>query len=58
MTLSQDLLPAIAALPVLVPLLAAAATLVFGRRPRLQAMITLTALSVIIACRQIGRAHV
>lgn len=48
MTLSPDLLPAIAALPVLVPLLAAAATLVFGRRPRLQAMITLTALSVVL----------
>ncbi|WP_446225308.1 Na+/H+ antiporter subunit D [Nocardia sp. IBHARD005] len=48
MTLSPDLLPAIAALPVLVPLLAAAATLVFGRRPRLQAMITLTALSMVL----------
>ncbi|MFD6399999.1 Na+/H+ antiporter subunit D [Nocardia sp. NPDC060249] len=48
MTLSPELLPAIAALPVLVPLLAAAATLVFGRRPRLQAMITLTALSVVL----------
>ncbi|MFD3595486.1 Na+/H+ antiporter subunit D [Nocardia sp. NPDC058640] len=48
MTLSPDVLPGIAALPVLVPLLAAAATLVFGRRPRLQAMITLSALSVVL----------
>ncbi|TCK00363.1 Na+/H+ antiporter subunit D [Nocardia alba] len=48
MTLSPELLPAIAALPVLVPLLAAAATLVFGRRPRLQAIITLTALSAVL----------
>ncbi|MFD4457307.1 Na+/H+ antiporter subunit D [Nocardia sp. NPDC058480] len=48
MTLSPDLLPTIAALPVLVPLLAAAATLVFGRRPRLQGLITLTALSVVL----------
>ncbi|MFD3509164.1 Na+/H+ antiporter subunit D [Nocardia sp. NPDC058666] len=48
MTLSPDVLPGIAALPVLVPLLAAAATLVFGRRPRVQAMITLSALSVVL----------
>lgn len=48
MTLSPELLPAIAALPVLIPLLGAAATLVFGRRPRLQAMISLSALSCVL----------
>ncbi|MEV6059782.1 Na+/H+ antiporter subunit D [Nocardia asteroides] len=48
MNLSPGLLPALAPLPVLVPLLGAAATLVFGRRPRLQAMISLTALSCVL----------
>ncbi|MET9212280.1 MULTISPECIES: Na+/H+ antiporter subunit D [unclassified Nocardia] len=48
MTLSPDLLPTLAALPVLVPLLGAAATLVFGRRPRLQAMISLSALTCVL----------
>ncbi|MFC4126151.1 Na+/H+ antiporter subunit D [Nocardia rhizosphaerae] len=48
MTFSPDLLPAVAALPVLVPLLGAAATLIFGRRPRLQAMISLAALSAVL----------
>lgn len=48
MTLSPDLLPAIAALPVLVPMLGAAGTLVFGRRPRIQAMISLAALSAVL----------
>lgn len=48
MTLSPGLLPALAPLPVLIPLLGAAATLVFGRRPRLQAVISLTALSCVL----------
>ncbi|MDO3648875.1 Na+/H+ antiporter subunit D [Nocardia mangyaensis] len=48
MTLSQDLLPAIVALPVLVPLLGAALTLIFGRRPRLQGMISLSALTTVL----------
>ncbi|MFC6013529.1 Na+/H+ antiporter subunit D [Nocardia lasii] len=48
MTLSPSLLPTLAALPVLVPLLGAALTLVFGRRPRLQAMVSLTALSAVL----------
>ncbi|WP_278261726.1 Na+/H+ antiporter subunit D [Nocardia sp. AG03] len=48
MTLSPGLLPTLAALPVLVPLLGAAATLIFGRRPRLQSLISLTALSSVL----------
>ncbi|CAN5461452.1 Na+/H+ antiporter subunit D [soil metagenome] len=45
--LAQVLIP----LPVLIPLIAAAATLVAGRKPRLQRIITVTALSaVVVVC--------
>ncbi|MBF6247844.1 hypothetical protein IU471_30465, partial [Nocardia elegans] len=47
MTLSAELLPALAPLPVLVPLLAAAACLIFGRRPRIQGTVMLVALSAV-----------
>ncbi|MFC4375954.1 Na+/H+ antiporter subunit D [Nocardia halotolerans] len=49
MTLSPELLADLAALPVLVPLLGAAATLIFGRHPRIQGMISLAALSSVLA---------
>lgn len=45
MSLSGVLMP----LPVLIPLLAAALTLVAGRRPRLQRLITVVALSAVVA---------
>ena len=45
MTLAAVLTP----LPVLIPTLAAALTLVAGRRPRLQRAITLAALAVVVA---------
>ncbi|WP_216917346.1 Na+/H+ antiporter subunit D [Nocardia noduli] len=48
MSLSPGLLPALAPLPVLVPLLAAAATLVFGRKPRIQGTVVLLALSAVV----------
>ncbi|MBF6252961.1 Na+/H+ antiporter subunit D [Nocardia farcinica] len=48
MTLSAELLPALAPLPVLVPLLAAAACLIFGRRPRIQGTVMLVALSAVV----------
>lgn len=44
----HDLLTWLAPLPVLVPLLAAAATLVFGRRPRTQRLFALIALGVLV----------
>ncbi|OBI78880.1 Na+/H+ antiporter subunit D [Mycobacterium sp. E740] len=44
MTLAATLMP----LPVLIPALGAAATLIAGRRPRLQRLITLAALSVVV----------
>ncbi|AHK33537.1 NADH dehydrogenase [Rhodococcus opacus PD630] len=44
MTISPHIITALAPLPVLVPMLAAAATLVLGRRPRAQRIITLIAL--------------
>ncbi|OUS93679.1 Na+/H+ antiporter subunit D [Rhodococcus sp. NCIMB 12038] len=44
MTISPYVITALAPLPVLVPMLAAAATLVLGRRPRAQRIITLVAL--------------
>ncbi|ABG93974.1 MULTISPECIES: Na+/H+ antiporter subunit D [Rhodococcus] len=44
MTISPHIITALAPLPVLVPMLAAAATLVLGRRPRAQRIITLVAL--------------
>jgi multicomponent Na+:H+ antiporter subunit D len=43
-TISPHIITALAPLPVLVPMLAAAATLVLGRRPRSQRIITLVAL--------------
>ncbi|MCA2205560.1 Na+/H+ antiporter subunit D [Nocardia rosealba] len=49
MTLSPQLLPDLAALPVLVPLLAAAVTLIFGRRPRVQRLVSMVALSGVLA---------
>ncbi|QBS41813.1 Na+/H+ antiporter subunit D [Nocardia sp. CS682] len=48
MSLSPGLLPTLMPLPVLVPLLAAAGTLVFGRRPRTQRTIMLGALSAVV----------
>ncbi|OBG17590.1 Na+/H+ antiporter subunit D [Mycolicibacterium celeriflavum] len=45
MTLAGTLTP----LPVLIPTLGAAATLIAGRRPRLQRLVTLVALSVVVA---------
>jgi multicomponent Na+:H+ antiporter subunit D len=47
-TLSPHLVTTLAPLPVLVPMLAAAATLVLGRRPRAQRVITLTALIAVL----------
>jgi multicomponent Na+:H+ antiporter subunit D len=48
---SSDLLPVLAPLPVLVPLLGAAATLVFGRRPRIQSSLMLVVLvAVVVIC--------
>lgn len=49
MTLTSGLITALAPLPVLVPMLAAAATLIIGRQPRIQRFITLTALIVVVA---------
>ncbi|MFD4368569.1 Na+/H+ antiporter subunit D [Rhodococcus sp. NPDC058521] len=49
MTLTSGLITALAPLPVLVPMLAAAATLILGRQPRIQRFITLTALIVVVA---------
>ncbi|MEU7765863.1 Na+/H+ antiporter subunit D [Nocardia sp. NPDC049190] len=51
MRLSPELLPVLAPLPVLVPLLGAAATLVFGRRPRTQSSVSVAALAcVVVTC--------
>lgn len=49
MTISDNLMGALAPLPVLIPMLAAAATLVVGRRPRFQRVITLIALIGVVA---------
>ena len=49
MTISDNLMGALAPLPVLIPMLAAAATLVVGRRPRFQRVITLIALVGVVA---------
>ncbi|KAA0022161.1 Na+/H+ antiporter subunit D [Antrihabitans cavernicola] len=49
MTLSPDLIDTLAPLPVLIPLLAAATTLVLGRRPRAQRYITIGALIAVVA---------
>ncbi|MBC2639561.1 MULTISPECIES: Na+/H+ antiporter subunit D [unclassified Rhodococcus (in: high G+C Gram-positive bacteria)] len=48
MTISPHIITALAPLPVLVPMLAAAATLVLGRRPRAQRIITLVALIAVL----------
>ncbi|MFZ2175569.1 MAG: proton-conducting transporter membrane subunit, partial [Rhodococcus sp. (in: high G+C Gram-positive bacteria)] len=49
MTISPHIVTALAPLPVLVPMLAAAATLVLGRRPRAQRAISLIALVTVLA---------
>ncbi|GAA5048708.1 Na+/H+ antiporter subunit D [Nocardia callitridis] len=48
MSLSPSLLPTLMPLPVLLPLLAAAGTLIFGRRPRTQRVLMLTVLSSLV----------
>ncbi|WP_072690999.1 Na+/H+ antiporter subunit D [Rhodococcus marinonascens] len=48
MTISPNIITTLAPLPVLVPMLAAAATLVLGRRPRAQQIITLLALITVL----------
>ncbi|UGT70391.1 Na+/H+ antiporter subunit D [Nocardia gipuzkoensis] len=51
MSPASGLLPILMPLPVLVPLLGAAATLVFGRRPRIQSAVSVGALScVVVIC--------
>ncbi|MFE4498746.1 Na+/H+ antiporter subunit D [Rhodococcus sp. NPDC056743] len=49
MTISSNIMGALAPLPVLIPMLGAAATLVVGRRPRFQRVITLIALVGVVA---------
>ncbi|MBF6451709.1 MULTISPECIES: Na+/H+ antiporter subunit D [Nocardia] len=49
MSLSPDLLPALCPLPVLIPLLTAAATLIVGRKARVQQAISIAALTVVVA---------
>ncbi|UGT64771.1 Na+/H+ antiporter subunit D [Nocardia asteroides] len=49
MSPDSSLLSILAPLPVLIPLIAAAITLIFGRRPRLQSLVTLIALSAVVA---------
>src|SRR6476619_4607142 len=52
MTLSPDLIHTLIPLPVLVPMLAAAVTLIGGRRPRFQRAVTMSALVIglVVAC--------
>src|SRR5690606_262782 len=51
MTLPQTLLPVLAPLPVLIPLLTAAATLIVGRRPRFQRAVVMVALTAaVVVC--------
>lgn len=51
MSLPQTLLPALAPLPVLIPLLTAAATLIAGRRPRFQRAVVMVALTAaVVVC--------
>ncbi|NKY37454.1 Na+/H+ antiporter subunit D [Nocardia speluncae] len=51
MTLPQTLLPVLAPLPVLIPLLTAAATLIVGRRPRFQRVVVMVALTAaVVVC--------
>ncbi len=49
MTLSPGLLPILCPLPVLIPLLTAAATLIVGRKPRVQQVISIAALTAVVA---------
>ncbi|WP_227997357.1 Na+/H+ antiporter subunit D [Nocardia australiensis] len=49
MSLSPGLLPVLAPLPVLVPLLGAAVTLIFGRNPRTQRTVLLVVLGSVVA---------
>ncbi|MBY4129628.1 Na+/H+ antiporter subunit D [Rhodococcus fascians] len=49
MTISPGVIDALTPLPVLIPMLAAALTLVLGRRPRAQRFITLVALTAVVA---------
>ena len=49
MTISPGVIDALTPLPVLIPMLAAALTLVLGRRPRVQRVITLVALTAVVA---------
>ncbi|MFG3523472.1 Na+/H+ antiporter subunit D [Nocardia nova] len=49
MSLSSGLLPALCPLPVLIPLLTAAATLIVGRKARVQQAISIAALTVVVA---------
>ncbi|NIL90276.1 Na(+)/H(+) antiporter subunit D [Rhodococcus fascians] len=49
MTISPGVIDALTPLPVLIPMLAAALTLVLGRRPRAQRFITLAALTAVVA---------
>ncbi|WP_415973127.1 Na+/H+ antiporter subunit D [Rhodococcus sp. 077-4] len=49
MTISPGVMDALTPLPVLIPMLAAALTLVLGRRPRAQRFITLVALTAVVA---------
>ncbi|HLS77894.1 MAG TPA: Na+/H+ antiporter subunit D [Nocardia sp.] len=48
MTLSADLITVLAPLPVLVPMLAAALCLIFGRSPRVQGTVMIVALAAIV----------
>ncbi|MEK8070027.1 Na+/H+ antiporter subunit D [Rhodococcoides navarretei] len=49
MTISPAVIDVLTPLPVLIPMLAAASTLVLGRRPRAQRFITLVALTAVVA---------
>ncbi|OZE27631.1 Na+/H+ antiporter subunit D [Rhodococcus sp. 05-2255-1e] len=49
MTISPGVIDALTPLPVLIPMLAAALTLVLGRRPRAQRFITIVALTAVVA---------
>lgn len=48
MTLAPGLMPALTALPVLIPLLTAAVTLIAGRKPRVQQIVSIAALAVVV----------
>ncbi|MFJ1459494.1 Na+/H+ antiporter subunit D [Nocardia wallacei] len=48
MTLAPGLMPTLTALPVLIPLLTAAATLIVGRKPRVQQIVSIAALAAVV----------